>query len=306
MRFCLVGIVVVAALWAGATVAAEPDLSSIPASEESLEPDTAQGSVATAVTTAPTNVVATPTSVKLAAGWVVATSTATVKAAAAATPTSIKSDAIVATSTATAQRISTANFTLKDEPPPEYNYVMLQGLNKVTGHVSKLEGPVGTVMNFGGLEIIVRRCWKAAPEEQPENAALMEIRELKAEEGYKNIFLGWMFSSSPGLSGLEHPVYDVTLLSCESLEDPEKGEKPTVATATAKPPAATGTARKSAATATAKKPAATGTAKKRAATATAKKPVATATAEKIVLGTPPKMLSIATPATQKIDPTVLY
>lgn len=113
----------------------------------------------------------------------------------------------------------------EDQPAPESNAVILQGLNKVTGRTSKLQGPLGTVMNFGTLEIIVRRCWKASPEERPENAALIEIREMKSGEEQHQIFLGWMFSSSPGLSGLEHPVYDVNLISCETLKDPEKPEK---------------------------------------------------------------------------------
>ena len=108
------------------------------------------------------------------------------------------------------------------EKAPEYNVVNLQGLNKVTGRVSRLSGPIGTVMRFGNLEVIARRCWKAPPEERPEDAALLEISELKQEEGAQRIFLGWMFSSSPGLSGLEHAVYDVTVLSCEALNDPEK------------------------------------------------------------------------------------
>lgn len=96
------------------------------------------------------------------------------------------------------------------------NSIVLQGLNKVTGHISKLEAPVGTVMRFDNLEIIARRCWKASPEEQPENAALLEILELRTGEQPKTAFLGWMFSSSPGLSGLEHPVYDITVLDCEN------------------------------------------------------------------------------------------
>lgn len=112
------------------------------------------------------------------------------------------------------------------QPPegtPEYNVVVLQGLNKVTGHISKLQGPLGTVMNFGTLEIIARKCWKAAPEERPENAALLEIRETKADEAPKSLFVGWMFSSSPALSGLENPVYDITMIACEQSDDPEKG-----------------------------------------------------------------------------------
>jgi len=114
----------------------------------------------------------------------------------------------------------------EEDATPDPNTIVLQGLNKVTGHISKLEGPIGTVLRFGNLEIIARRCWKSSPEERPENAALLEISELKPGEAPQKIFLGWMFSSSPGLSGLEHPVYDITVLACEAREDPEKSDKP--------------------------------------------------------------------------------
>lgn len=98
------------------------------------------------------------------------------------------------------------------------NTIVVQGLNKVTGHISKLDAPVGTVVRFDNLEIIARRCWKANPEERPENAALLDVWELKPNESPQQIFLGWMFSSSPGLSGIEHPVYDVTVLACENRD----------------------------------------------------------------------------------------
>lgn len=104
----------------------------------------------------------------------------------------------------------------KKEDAPEYNAVILQGLNKVTGRTSKLEGPVGTLMVFGNLQIVARRCWKSDPFERPENAALLDISETRQGETPRQAFLGWMFSSSPGLSGLEHPVYDITVLSCET------------------------------------------------------------------------------------------
>lgn len=107
-----------------------------------------------------------------------------------------------------AQAEKSAGFTV--------NTVVLRGLNKVTGTTSRIEGPVGTLLRFGTLEIIPQRCWKSEPEDRPENAALLEISELKPGEEPKKVFLGWMFSSSPGLSGLEHAVYDVTLLGCST------------------------------------------------------------------------------------------
>lgn len=120
---------------------------------------------------------------------------------------------------------------VEEEKTPDYNGVVLQGLNKVTGHILKFEGELYVPVRFGNLEITARRCWKSPPEEQPENAALLEINELKPDEEAKRIFLGWMFSSSPGLSGLEHPVYDITVLDCEMIKREEKQpaepEKPT-------------------------------------------------------------------------------
>lgn len=108
-----------------------------------------------------------------------------------------------------------------DEKSIESNMLVLQGLNKVLGRVSTLEIPLGTLARFENLEIIARKCWKSAPDERPENASLLEIREVKSGEEPKQIFLGWMLSSSPALSSLEHPVYDVTVLSCEFRKDLE-------------------------------------------------------------------------------------
>ncbi len=91
---------------------------------------------------------------------------------------------------------------------------VLQGLDKVTARISVLRVPIDGTVKFGTLEIIARACHKAPPEEPPENAAFLEIRELRRDEMPRALFLGWMFSSSPGLSTLEHPVYDVWVVDC--------------------------------------------------------------------------------------------
>ncbi len=136
------------------------------------------------------------------------------------------SDAPPAPVTATTTTTAPDAAPIESEEPPPTNTVLLQGLNKVTGHVSKLEGPIGIVLTFDNLEIITRRCWKSPPDQQPENAALLEIREIKPGEQPKKLFLGWMFSSSPGLSGLEHPVYDINIVACEFRENPEGTPEP--------------------------------------------------------------------------------
>jgi hypothetical protein len=93
--------------------------------------------------------------------------------------------------------------------------VVLQGLDKITARVSKFEIEVDKVGYFGTLNIKVRACRKKPPTEPPEKAAFLEITDLKLGENATELYKGWMFASSPGLSSLEHPVYDVWVLDCK-------------------------------------------------------------------------------------------
>jgi hypothetical protein len=101
-----------------------------------------------------------------------------------------------------------------EEMTPEPTAV-LQGLDKITARVSRFDAPVGQAVRFGTLSIVVRDCEKSAPEERTENAAFVQIDETRPKEQKSRLFSGWMFSSSPALSALEHPVYDVNLLECK-------------------------------------------------------------------------------------------
>ena len=97
------------------------------------------------------------------------------------------------------------------------------GLDKITARVSTIEAPVGQAVTFGALEITVRACDKRPPEEPPEGAAYLEIVERKVNEEPKTVFSGWMFASSPAVSALEHPVYDIWGLDCMSAWNPDSG-----------------------------------------------------------------------------------
>ena len=97
---------------------------------------------------------------------------------------------------------------------------VLQTLDKVTGRVRALEAPVGEAVAFGPLTIVVRACRKRAPEEPPETAAFVEIVERKDAETTVDLFRGWMFASSPAVSALEHPVYDVWVNDCRAARTP--------------------------------------------------------------------------------------
>lgn len=101
----------------------------------------------------------------------------------------------------------------------DHGVAVLQGLDKVTARVSPVRAPLDQPTRFGALEITPRACRETPPTEPPESAAFLEIRELPptADEGEPPIelFSGWMFASSPALSALEHPVYDVWVVDCE-------------------------------------------------------------------------------------------
>ena len=101
----------------------------------------------------------------------------------------------------------------------DYKVAVLQGLDKVTARVSTFEAPIDRTVVFGTLRITVRACRKTPPEEPPESAAFLDIREEKLDEMPRRLFDGWMFASSPALSALEHPVYDVWVLDCRNADN---------------------------------------------------------------------------------------
>lgn len=96
---------------------------------------------------------------------------------------------------------------------------VFSGLDKITARVTKFQVQTNKPTRFGALEITVRACDKKPPEEPPQTAAYVEIRQVNEETHQVDpapIFKGWMFAESPGLNALEHPVYDVWLNTCSA------------------------------------------------------------------------------------------
>ena len=93
--------------------------------------------------------------------------------------------------------------------------VVLRGLDKVTARISQIEAPIDRPVRFGTLKIQARFCQKRPPEEAPETTAFLDIVDVKPGEAPLPLFSGWMFASSPALSALEHPVYDVWVIDCK-------------------------------------------------------------------------------------------
>lgn len=120
----------------------------------------------------------------------------------------------------------TSETSLVENQPHEVyltNKILLQALDKVTGHVITLEAEMNQAIQFGTLYITPRLCQKASPEDPPESTAFLEIVEIKSNAQERLIFQGWMFASYPSISALEHTVYDVWVKECSgSMIKPEK------------------------------------------------------------------------------------
>lgn len=101
-------------------------------------------------------------------------------------------------------------------PTVEQPIAVLRALDKMTARVEELEVPVNKPISFGTIIINAHTCRTTQPEETPESAVFLEVGELKPGEKDTPVFHGWMFASSPALSAMEHPVYDIWLIGCKS------------------------------------------------------------------------------------------
>jgi hypothetical protein len=74
--------------------------------------------------------------------------------------------------------------------------------------------PVGAALDHAGELAIHGDLDVRAEEAAREAAAFLQISEVKQGEPTELLFSGWMFASSPALSALEHPIYDVVVVDC--------------------------------------------------------------------------------------------
>lgn len=117
--------------------------------------------------------------------------------------------------------IAAVVISLATMAPAYAQRAVIRGLDKVTGQARDYTLTVGRAARIGSLEVIARTCTRSAPEETPEVAIYLEVFDnppVRAgeETERREIFHGWMFASSPGLSALDHPNYDIWAIDCRS------------------------------------------------------------------------------------------
>tara|TARA_B100001250_G_scaffold321740_1_gene284864 strand:- start:104 stop:478 length:375 start_codon:yes stop_codon:yes gene_type:complete len=97
----------------------------------------------------------------------------------------------------------------------EGKIVEVQILDKITARVETVFINVNDSANYESLKIEVYACYKTPPEKIPENFVLLKIYDQSNFDNRNLIYQGWMISSSPATTPLEHPIYDLWLKSCK-------------------------------------------------------------------------------------------
>ncbi|MBM3563869.1 MAG: DUF2155 domain-containing protein [Alphaproteobacteria bacterium] len=139
--------------------------------------------------------------------------------------------------------------------PIRHPTAVFAGLDKTTGRIINFDVAIDETVQFGALQVTPKVCNTRPQTETPQTTSFVEVDELvlKSEQRgdprpeavktdvkqeAKRIFSGWMFAASPGLHGVEHPVYDVWLVDCKGGKEaaPPPAEA-TAAPAPAAPPA---------------------------------------------------------------------
>jgi hypothetical protein len=104
------------------------------------------------------------------------------------------------------------------EPPAQKivnKQAVFAGLDKITGRIIKFDAAMGETVQFGALRIKPDACYTRPSTEAANTDAFVEVEEITLQGEVKRIFSGWMFAASPGLHGVEHPIYDVWLTDCK-------------------------------------------------------------------------------------------
>ena len=91
------------------------------------------------------------------------------------------------------------------------NIAEIRAIDRITGRNFKLKVPLNTEVVFSNLVLNIKYCYKNPIDKEIENYAYLTVKDKLMSD---LIFEGWMFSSSPSLSTLEHPINDIWLLNC--------------------------------------------------------------------------------------------
>ena len=97
--------------------------------------------------------------------------------------------------------------------PIQMKFAHFKLLDKISNIVIEKSIKINKSASLGTLNIRVYSCFSEPPDEIPENYVLIDVKDDFQNQD-QSIYKGWMISSSPDVTPLEHPIYDLWLLNC--------------------------------------------------------------------------------------------
>ena len=92
------------------------------------------------------------------------------------------------------------------------------GLDKITAKTSEIKIRIGETKKFGLLEIKALKCGISQNKNIKDQVAYIQVKDISENQNEKIfIFNGWTFASNPSLTPIDHAVYDIWLIGCESV-----------------------------------------------------------------------------------------
>jgi hypothetical protein len=126
------------------------------------------------------------------------------------------------------------------EPPAQKivnKKASFSGLDKITGRIINFDEDIGETVQFGALRVKTDACYTRPATEAANTDAFVEVDEITLQGEVKRIFSGWMYAASPGLHGVEHPIYDIWLTDCKGPDTTVVSAQPDTPRPATPPPA---------------------------------------------------------------------
>jgi hypothetical protein len=106
-------------------------------------------------------------------------------------------------------------------PRQRRRVAVVEAIDKITAERMRFEVEVGgRPVRFNQSLIFSARACEISAENEltPDAIAYLDVTLQPRAEGAapRQIFRGWMFSSTPAISGLQHPLYDAWVVGCKA------------------------------------------------------------------------------------------
>ncbi|WP_426050258.1 DUF2155 domain-containing protein [Brevundimonas sp. SL161] len=106
-------------------------------------------------------------------------------------------------------------------PRQRRRVAIIEAIDKITAESMRFEVEVGgRPVRFNQALIFTARACEVSAENELVSDAIayvdVTLQPKAAGAAARQIFRGWMFSSSPAISGLQHPIYDAWVVGCKA------------------------------------------------------------------------------------------